>query len=649
MRKIKLAALSMAFLMMLSPFAALTASADEPEKTFENVKSFDIEAFDTKVDGKGVYVYTNDGDNDKTLLTKDYNFGSTNIFIFDSDGMMFEAGGGLYSNVDERLGSPQLSVSVPAGGFIVAYDGVSGLNTLYRTVMQGAMLYNATMTIDYVVKASVDRDAKKLTVEYDNPAPSDKEAKKFLFIGNSETYFNGIPIKFKALCRAAGIKVEVDYCTEGSSYLYQYAKEGEVYANKFRNKLKSKKYDYVVLQNGSGSSTADMDEALDIMLPLIKENGAEPVLYMRYSDKYGRSGLYSSTEFDYGVYSAAAEKYGIRMMPSGLSFIFCYENFADVVPYEALYADDHNHHSGYASYMLAATWMYSLFGVSPVGNTFTAHYPNDVVRVLQECAVMACDNTYDFSNPTPVSREINGVKYVNVAQGRKYTTTGEVYESDQWSDTGADGNLLYKLTDGNKSESGTDLYIGAHSGSSTEVVIDLGGLFAVKQIETDLWGNSSWGIPDPSGAKVTFYVSKDGNEFTKLGETESTVSGDGWKQGIFNAASDDTMNARYVKVTYELGGKFRWVSEINVFGANAKDEPSEESSEASIDESAEESHDESSEAAASSEESLTSESSDEEKKGGLSTGSIIALIGGGIAVAVALAVVFTSKKTKKTK
>ena len=88
MKKIRFASLSMAFILMLLPFAALTSAADEPEKMFDNVKSFDIVAFDTKVDGKGVYVYTNDGDTDRILLTKDYNFGNTNIFIFDGDGMM---------------------------------------------------------------------------------------------------------------------------------------------------------------------------------------------------------------------------------------------------------------------------------------------------------------------------------------------------------------------------------------------------------------------------------------------------------------------------------------------------------------------------------------------------------------------------------
>ena len=89
------------------------------------------------------------------------------------------------------------------------------------------------------------------------------------------------------------------------------------------------------------------------------------------------------------------------------------------------------------------------------------------------------------------------------------------------------------------------------------------------------------------------------------------------------------------------------MSEINVFGANAKAESVDESSEASDDKSSEESHDESSESETSVSENPLSESPDDEEKGGLGTGSIIALIGGGIAVAVALGVIFASKKKSK--
>ena len=111
MKKIRFASLSMAFILMLLPFAALTSAADEPEKMFDNVKSFDIVAFDTKVDGKGVYVYTNDGDTDRILLTKDYNFGNTNIFIFDGDGMMKQI------RAEDEL-SDSLPVSQPSGEWV---------------------------------------------------------------------------------------------------------------------------------------------------------------------------------------------------------------------------------------------------------------------------------------------------------------------------------------------------------------------------------------------------------------------------------------------------------------------------------------------------------------------------------------------------
>lgn len=564
---LRFVALSLSMLFVASPLFVMRASAED------HVEVFKIKAFDTEISENGVYVYPNDGTSDKVLYTADYGFSAATLFVFDRDGVLFEAGSNLVPNADERLGSPQLSVTIPSGGFLVAAHGDSRLDTLYSTVMQGAMLYNATMTVDYAVSGSFDSGTMTLTVKYDDPPKSDPDAIKILFVGNSETYFNGAPVKFRAMCRAAGINVEVDYCTQGSSYLYQYAREDGIYASKLRSFLGQKKYDYVVLQNGSGSTESDMCEAFELILPLIRDNGAEPVLYLRYSDKYGKSGLYSMTEFDYNVYKNSADKYGVRMIPSGLSFIYCTENFSDVVPYEALYADDHSHHSGYASYMIAATWMYSLFGVSPVGNSFTAHYPDDVVRALQECAVMTCDmNTYDFSSSNQVFREIDGVKYNNIAQGKKYTSTGSRYDVDQWSDTNADNQLLYKLTDGRIAEQGNDSYIGAHEGSDTEIIIDLGGLFEIKQAETDLWGNSSWGIPSPEEAEVTFYASVDGESFVTFGENPGATTHVGeWERGVFSASAENSLRARYIKIRYRLSGKYRWVSEISVFGVKADD------------------------------------------------------------------------------
>ena len=41
----------------------------------------------------------------------------------------------------------------------------------------------------------------------------------------------------------------------------------------------------MVLQDAGGASLEASEAALDVLLPLIEENGAEPLLYMRYSDK----------------------------------------------------------------------------------------------------------------------------------------------------------------------------------------------------------------------------------------------------------------------------------------------------------------------------------------------------------------------------
>ncbi len=85
------------------------------------------------------------------------------------------------------------------------------------------MLYNATMSIVYEVRGVYDADAGTLSISYPAPAPETDETLKFLFIGNSATYFNGTPLKFKGLCRAAGVDVSVSYCTFGSANLLHFA------------------------------------------------------------------------------------------------------------------------------------------------------------------------------------------------------------------------------------------------------------------------------------------------------------------------------------------------------------------------------------------------------------------------------------------
>jgi len=160
---------------------------------------------------------------------------------------------------------------------------------------------------------------------------------------------------------------------------------------------------------------------------------------------------------------------------------------------------------------------------------------------------------------------IDGTAYVNIAVGKKYTTTGTAYVGNNiYSDTNTDGTPRYRLTDGKVSLDGMG-DIGCHEGTDTEVVIDLEKLCTVKAVETDLWGNTGWGISNPDSAKIDFFYSEDGVNYKKLGDTVYEEDKPSWVKGTFSAKSETAVNARYIRLHYNTG-RFRWSSEIKVYG-----------------------------------------------------------------------------------
>jgi|GEM_PF-4633415 len=216
-----------------------------------------------------------------------HNFAAASMLIFDGDGRLYEAGGELLANTDGRNGSPQLSVTIPSGGFLVAFgpQADARLHACKARAFEGGVLYNATMSVICGITGSYDAQANRLTVSCPPPEEETAATKRFLFIGNSATYFNGTPLKFKALCRAAGEDVSVAYCTFGSAYLHQYADGANERGAYLRRRLAEKRYDFAVLHDAAAAAYAQSDEALRVLLPLLAENGARPLLYMRYSDK----------------------------------------------------------------------------------------------------------------------------------------------------------------------------------------------------------------------------------------------------------------------------------------------------------------------------------------------------------------------------
>ena len=206
-----------------------------------------------------------------------HNFAAASMLIFDGDGRLYEAGGELLANTDGRNGSPQLSVTIPSGGFLVAFgpQADARLHACKARAFEGGVLYNATMSVICGITGSYDAQANRLTVSCPPPEEETAATKRFLFIGNSATYFNGTPLKFKALCRAAGEDVSVAYCTFGSAYLHQYADGANERGAYLRRRLAEKRYDFAVLHDAAAAAYAQSDEALRVLLPLLAAWGAD--------------------------------------------------------------------------------------------------------------------------------------------------------------------------------------------------------------------------------------------------------------------------------------------------------------------------------------------------------------------------------------
>lgn len=547
------------------PITLLSAYAKDYDK-HEEIK---INGFDAKTNTGAVIVYPNKTDSVRKIMADEFNFRYSKILIFNKDGLLIEAGGDMFVNSAALSGSIQQQIYIPAGGFAVAFtpSGAPALKNCFDTAMDGAMIYNSTMSVIHEVKGSYNETT--LTVEYDTKKKS-TTAKSYYFVGNSATYVNGTPTKFKGLAQAAGIEIEVKYGTVGSSYLSEFADENHKNGRTLRTMLNVQKYDYVVLQDAGSCVYTDTKPAVAKLLPLIEEKGAKALLYMRYSAASNPEDRLEGAQTHNENYSRLAKEYSLPCAPAADAFIICTEKYPDI----NLYSDDNSHHSKEGSYLIACTMLYSYLGVDPRGNSYTAQMPDEVAKALQECAYIACTEGYRYNGEEDVYTDKKGNVFENIAYGKEYTATGEAYDSDNWTDTAANGKPIGKLTDGYIAKSGEDGYVGCYKNAGHSITIDLGAISQVRAIKTDLFGNEGWGITDPKDAKISVAVSNDGTNFTDLGEAQMSDEikpNSNWVKRDFLLELGSPVMAKYVRVTYN-GGKFNWSSEISVYGKTASTE-----------------------------------------------------------------------------
>ena len=217
------------------------------------------------------------------------------------------------------------------------------------------------------------------------PAPGN--GMSILFIGNSLTYANDLPLLVQALAKAAGRSVHVESVTFGD-----YSLEDQWNNGAAQRAIARRKWSVVVLQQGSLSlpeSRVILRQWTKQFAPLIRKAGGRPALYMVWPSE-DRAAYFDAVRESYSL--AASDVRGI-FLPAGEAWRAAWRRD----PQAPLYAADGFHPSEAGTYTVALSIYGVLFQRSPQGlparlepaNGDVAEVPQALAKLLQAAAAEA--------------------------------------------------------------------------------------------------------------------------------------------------------------------------------------------------------------------------------------------------------------------
>ncbi len=177
-----------------------------------------------------------------------------------------------------------------------------------------------------------------------------KKDLNILFIGNSHTYFNDMPLMVKRRADDEGFHCRVTMLARPNWYLAQHAEEPDVRFN-----ILYGQYDYVVLQEHAHPFGPEEDflDAAAALNRMIREAGSMPVIYECWSRKSEPEMQTRMNE----VHQRVADEIGALLAPVGEYWWSDKESRPD----PEMYADDGQH-------------------ASPAGSDFAAKYIWETIR-----------------------------------------------------------------------------------------------------------------------------------------------------------------------------------------------------------------------------------------------------------------------------
>jgi Domain of unknown function (DUF4886) len=180
---------------------------------------------------------------------------------------------------------------------------------------------------------------------------------KILFIGNSHTYLHYMPQMLVELARAADFRLHTDQVTgEGTNLQWHWNNAST------REKIKSRPWDYIVLQDRSGGPLEELESFQTharLLDEEIRHQGAKTVFYMTWADKSQPRTQKNLAD----AYEQIATELGAVLAPVGLAWEKA--QTLDVELYLHHIDDRHANPSG--AYLTACVFYAVIFNASPEG------------------------------------------------------------------------------------------------------------------------------------------------------------------------------------------------------------------------------------------------------------------------------------------
>jgi hypothetical protein len=212
-----------------------------------------------------------------------------------------------------------------------------------------------------------------------------------LFIGNSLTYSNELPLIVQALAKAAGQDLYVESVAFGGFSLDDHLRDGTA-----RRAIESRRWNVVVMQHGPSSlpeSRVELRGSAKKIAPLIRKAGGRPAFFMVWPE-LERSAYFDAVRDSYSL--AAADVRGM-FIPAGEAWRAAWRRD----PQAPLYSADDFHPSVAGSYTAALSIYGMLYQRAPqnlparltLSNGHVVEVPAALAKTLQDAATEA-NQTY---------------------------------------------------------------------------------------------------------------------------------------------------------------------------------------------------------------------------------------------------------------